>query len=194
MRRLLDRDPSLATTPGPNGPPPLHAATTPQVAELLLDHGASLETVDSMGNSPLASAISRGEHASGVAALLLERGASTTPCGLAALGRTRQLEELLDADGSALCFVGNIGLNAVLATPLHAAVAADQEDTVRMLLERQADPNARADMGQTPLHLARSATIGQLLIDSGADPSAVDDEHETTPLTCPRRHRHPRRQ
>lgn len=49
-----------------------------------------------------------------------------------------------------------------------------------------ADANARADMGQTPLHMAESAAIARLLVDAGADPELVDDEHGTPPLSWAR--------
>jgi ankyrin repeat protein len=183
VAELLSGDANLATAVGMNGAPPLHAATTPEVAHLLVDHGASLDTIDSMGNTPLASAIGRGQQGTGVALSLLQLGASATPCALAGLGQSEQLLEELEDNPGSVEFVGNIGLNAVRGTPLLAAVHAGKEQTVRTLLAKGADVKARADMGQTSLHLTGSAAIGQLLLDAGADPSAVDDEHGTTPLT-----------
>jgi ankyrin repeat protein len=178
--RLLTETPTLATTAGLNDAPPLHVATNPEIARVLLDKGASLDTVDSQGNTPLGSAISRGSHL--VALLLLEKGASADACQLAALGEKDRLVELLESDASAISFKGRIGLNAVIGTPLHAAAQAGQVEVAQLLLERGADPNARADSGQTPLHNCASQEIAELLIDAAADTNALDDEYGTTPL------------
>jgi ankyrin repeat protein len=184
MGRLLAADPSLATTPGLGNAPPLHCATALPVARLLIEHHARLDTVDSMGNTPLESALNR--SARDVAVYLLEQGADATPCDLAALGLTERLLQRIEIDAATSSFVGNIGINAVRGTPLHAAVAGGAEDTARALLGRGADPNARADMGQSPLHMAESAAIARLLVEAGADPKAVDDEHGTPPLNWAR--------
>jgi ankyrin repeat protein len=50
------------------------------------------------------------------------------------------------------------------------------------LIER--DPqavNARGGDGQTPLHVAKTVTIAQYLLDHGADIDALDVDHESTP-------------
>lgn len=180
---LLKNDPSLATANGLSGAPPLHVATTPEVAQLLLDHGAALDTIDSNGNTPLASAIGRGERCLPVANLLLENGAHADPCLLAALGKTDALTELIDSDPDGVNFTGQIGQMGIVGTPLHAASQHSHVDTVNTLLERGSDPNARANSGQTPLHLCSHPEIARLLASAGADPRATDDDHGTTPLT-----------
>jgi ankyrin repeat protein len=179
--RLLNENPSSAATNGLNSAPPLHVAGNPEIAQLLLDRGASLDTVDELGNTPLGSAISRRSRQ--VARFLVERGAIADPCQLAALGDRARLSELLDSDPSAISYRGRIGVNAVLGTPLHAATHAGDFEIVSELLERGADPNSRADSGQTPLHNCSSQKVAQLLIEAGADPRSVDDEYGTTPLT-----------
>ena len=73
-----------------------------------------------------------------------------------------------------------------MGTPLHAAVHAGHGALAAVLVRRGADPNARADMGQTPLHLCATEGMARLLVEGGADPAAVDDEHGTTPLTWAR--------
>ena len=71
-------------------------------------------------------------------------------------------------------------------TPLHSAVATDAGESdieiVRMLLEKGADPNAKAQSGSTPLH-----TVGftgdracvDLLLKHGADPAIKNNNEKT---------------
>lgn len=186
VARLLEEDPSLATAPALDGAPPLHHAGTPGVARILLARGASLESVDPRGAAPLDSALTRGPRGRSVAALLIERGARPGPCQLAALGWTERLLGMLDADPGALSFRRRIGVHEVVGTPLHAAVHAGHGALAAVLIRRGADANARADMGQTPLHLCATAGLARLLVAAGADPAAADDEHGTTPLTWAR--------
>ena len=116
-----------------------------------------------------------------MAALLIERGARADPCQLAALGWTERLLRRIDADPGALAFRGRIGVHEVVGTPLHAAVHAGHGALAAVLIGRGADANARADMGQTPLHMCATAGLARLLIEAGADPAAVDDEHGDHP-------------
>ncbi len=186
VARLLEEDPALAPAPALDEAPPLHYAANPGVARLLLDRGAAPESVDPRGATPLDSALGRGPRGRSVAALLIERGARPDPCHLAALGWTERLLRRVDADPAALAFRGRIGVNEVVGTPLHAGVHAGHGALARILIRRGADASARADMGQTPLHLCATAGLARLLVEAGADPAAVDDEHGTTPLTWAR--------
>jgi ankyrin repeat protein len=180
---LLDEDASLATANGLSEAPPLHFAATPEVAQLLLDRGAQLDTVDSNGNTPLASAIGRGQRCLPVAELLLENDSPVDACLLAALGKTDPLSTLLDSNPTTANFTGKIGQIAVVGTPLHAASQHSHLSTVEMLLGYDFDVNAKADSGQTPLHLCSHPEIARCLVEAGADPNAKDDEHQTNPLT-----------
>jgi ankyrin repeat protein len=51
----------------------------------------------------------------------------------------------------------------------------------RLLTERPALVHARGGDGQTPLHVASTVAIAQLLLDRGADIDARDIDHESTP-------------
>lgn len=181
---MLAADPSLAVTASLDDGTPLHQARTEPVARALVDAGAPLDRIDSSGRSALSAAIGRG--ALDVARFLLAQGADASPCELAGLGDIDRLQQRLNSDPAANAFVGAIGLNAVQGTPLLAAVHAGHADVVTLLLQQGADIHARADMGQTALHLVSDADLARTLVERGADPAAVDDEHGTTPLVWAR--------
>ena len=94
----------------------------------------------------------------------------------AAVGRTRGLEELLDAEPGLATAWSNDGFTA-----LHLAAFFGQEEAAKTLLERGADANLVArneSIHVTPLHSAAAgshAAIVRLLLEHGADPSAAQD-------------------
>jgi ankyrin repeat protein len=64
----------------------------------------------------------------------------------------------------------------------HAAARLGMLDRLREILD--ADPGAvhgRGGDGQTPLHFASTVDVADLLLDRGADPNALDVDHESTP-------------
>jgi ankyrin repeat protein len=67
----------------------------------------------------------------------------------AAVGRTRGLEELLDAEPELVQATRPDG-----STPLHLAARFDRADAVEVLLERGADRGARDGEGRTPADVA----------------------------------------
>ncbi len=183
---ILADDPEAADRAGLGGDYPLHVAVSAETASILLDHGARLDTRDGEGNTPLGAAIGRGDRCRGLADYLIDRGALADPCLLAALGRTDRLGQLRETEADLIGYRGKIGVHAVVGTPLHAAVQHGQEETVKTLLGWGADVNARADSGQTPLHLCGDVEIAKTLVGAGADPGATDDEHGTMPLVWAR--------
>jgi ankyrin repeat protein len=94
----------------------------------------------------------------------------------AATGRTRGLEELLDAEPELTGSWSSDGFTA-----LHLAAFFGQEEAARILLERGADANLVArheSIHVTPLHSAAAgshAAIVKLLLEHGADPNAAQD-------------------
>lgn len=102
-----------------------------------------------------------------------------TPLALAAFfSPASTVRVVLDAGGD----VGAVARNPMQVQPLHAAVAARNVESVKLLLDRGADPNARQQIGYTPLMGAAGSGIDELvslLLDRGADRSPVSDEGKT---------------
>ncbi|CRG89394.1 hypothetical protein PISL3812_06430 [Talaromyces islandicus] len=88
-----------------------------------------------------------------------------------ATGKTHFAELLLQCPhGCPSTYIDSVDLRN--KTALHIATAHDREDVVELLVENNADVNARSDGGWTPLHNASDKgfkNIVQLLIKEGAD-------------------------
>jgi len=80
----------------------------------------------------------------------------------------------------------DVNSNLHQSCPLHGAVEKAHLDTVRVLLDHDADPNARNFRGQTPLHQACDlglVQIAEILLDKGGNINATDN-YSSTPLHC----------
>jgi ankyrin repeat protein len=90
----------------------------------------------------------------------------------AAFGRTERLGRILDDDTEQAHAFSDDGFTA-----LHLAIFGGQEDSMRLLLERGADPNvlSTSDIAKVPplgtAAFVRSVPLARLLLDSGADPN-----------------------
>jgi len=144
-----------------------------------------------------------------IAQLFVKRGADVSFAEACALGDRRRAMELLDRDPSLLQSYSEDGFPALglaiffqhpelareliergadvnaaarnpqRVAPVHAAATVRDYKTMRLLLERGADPNARQQLAFTPFHSAASRgdiEMARLLIEFGADPHARTED------------------
>ena len=182
LRRMLSADASVVHARGGDGQTPLHFARTAEVADLLLAHGAGIDTLDIDHASTPAQwlATSRPE----VAAHLVSRGAKADPFMAVCMGDAGLLESVLAAEpegvrvrvtrerfAAAAPAAGHIYLYTMGegATLLHAAAARGRVEVIRRLAGLGGDVNARGGYDDgTPLHTAAQPsgsgpTLGMLM-------------------------------
>ena len=171
--------------------------------------------------TPLLLAIYHGKR--DVAQLLRDRGAPVSFGEACALGDEARVRELLTGDptlirsrsadgfpgvGLAIFFghgalarwlieqgadVNAAAENAQRVAPLHAAAAVRDRETMRVLLERGADANAKQQNDYTPLHGAASRgdiEMAELLLAHGADRNAHTSDG-MTPAEVAQKYGHP---
>jgi ankyrin repeat protein len=109
LRELVAADSGLASAPGAYGQTPLHCASTVEIADYLLDHGAAIDARDLRHESTPAQHMLRVVQArhyprdrQAIARRLVERGCATDILMAAALGDRALAERLLDADPAAI--------------------------------------------------------------------------------------------
>lgn len=167
---------------------PLHAAALTghtMAAELLLAKGADSNALDRTGAAPVHWAAQQG-HAN-LVNLLLSQGASADSIGsdqkgplpplhrAAISGHLAVVDLLLGA--SQFSTANTVDSNQW--TALHYAAQKAQESVAQLLLERGAQPDARADRGRCPLHVAARnghEDVARLLLLHRANADARNDD------------------
>ena len=160
----------------------LHQAATqacgPELVSILTGAGADPNLRTDRGHTSLHEAVAANSSPDVVSALLeagadvnARAGGGSTPLHMAlALADPDVVEVLLDR-GADVNARGSHG-----ATPLHRAASRNPSlVTVELLVQAGADLQARGPRGRTPLHLAWDQAKYQLLLQLGADPTALDD-------------------
>jgi ankyrin repeat protein len=191
-----------------------------RLTELIDADPALLQSQDGPA-TPILTAIYHGKN--DLARLLVERGAPVSFAEACALGDLERVEQQLAADPNALHVSSSDGYpplglaiffhhpdiarllierganvntpaaNAQRVAPVHAAAAACDHATMRLLLQAGADPNAHQQLDYTPMHGAASrgdVEMAKLLLEHGAgrNPKATDGQ---TPADAARSHGHP---
>jgi ankyrin repeat protein len=166
---LVDADPALLSSRENRVSPLLLALYHGKgdIAQLVVDRGAPVSFGEACALGDLSRVTSMLESDS---ALLEERSDDGfPPLGLAIFFRHPDVARLLIERGANVSAPAE---NAMRVAPAHAAAAACDRDTMRLLLERGADANARQQMEYTPLHTAAARgdkEMTLLLLSHGAD-------------------------
>lgn len=184
---LLDADPSLLHASENNISPVLTAVYhgRDDIARLLVDRGAPLSFGEACAlgdEARVKEMLARDPD------VLHSRTADGYPAaGMAIFFRHGQLARWLIEQGAD---VNAAAENAMKVAPVHAAAAACDRETMRLLLERGADANAKQQMDYTPLHTAAArgdVEMAKLLLAHGAERNAKGTDGKT-PAQAAREH------
>lgn len=146
----------------------------PEIAQLFTDRGAELSFPEAcaVGNRERVRTMVKGDKALANS----YSGDGFPAVGLSIFFRHPEIaRDLIEAGAD----VNGAARNPQRVAPVHSAATVQDHATMRLLLERGADPNARQQMGYTALHSAASRgdiEMAKLLLDHGADPKAKADD------------------
>jgi ankyrin repeat protein len=175
---FLKRGASLAARTY-DGSTALHLASRKEVACVLLEHEADATIKNEKGWTPLLALSSRG-HAETVRFLLehgvdLEARASDGSTALHLASKKEVARVLLEHGAKTTV------LNVKGWTPLHSVSHWGHAEIAHLLLEHDADLEARASDGSTALHLASKKEVARVLLKHGAQTTA-QNANGWTPL------------
>jgi uncharacterized protein len=187
---LLDGDRSLLGARQNGITPILFAAYNGhgELASLFLDRGATLTFGEACALGDVALALRMLDSDPALLDAYTEDG--FPPVGLAIFFRHPELARSLIERGAD---VNAVARNAFGVAPVHAAASVRDAASMRLLLDRGADANARQQLGYTALHTAAQLGdegIAELLLAHGADPGAAGDDGKT-PADLAAAHGHP---
>ncbi|KAL0634850.1 hypothetical protein Q9L58_006210 [Maublancomyces gigas] len=146
------------------------------MVELLLSHGADVDSVNHRGGTPLVELFSAGITEEGIIRTLLDEGANIDARdndGLTALHHAVVLEpEVPEIVGLLLEKGADVNVrDGGDASALHKAAGLNNVQTVEMLVREGADVHAEDEEGDTALEwavLTRSSGVVKVLLESGA--------------------------
>ncbi|CAC5372567.1 unnamed protein product [Mytilus coruscus] len=148
---------------------PLHVARNKEVAEILIQNGADINSRDSNNQTPLH--VTENKE---VAEILIKNGADVnsrdrngdTPLHNAIVNHETDKTKILVSLGADTSAQNNEN-----QTPLHVA---RNNEVAEILIQNGANVNSRDRNNQTPLHVARNKEVAEILIQNGADVNSRD--------------------
>ena len=166
---------------------PLHQAiksSNNNIAQILLNHDADIETRDHLGRTALFETLDH-QRLDG-ACLLLAQGISISSCDFQRNTVLHEAAQRGAAEHASLFIDQGIGLDEVNekgVTPLHLATQNGHHRIVNMLLKKGAKVESLDKFGWTPLMyaaLAGSAQLCQILLSYGANVAIASNDHKTS--------------
>ena len=167
---------------------PLHYAAalqTPEIARLLIEHGADVNAEDMAGTTPLLAAVG-GSHLATLR-LLIEHGANARAAERTS-GQNALMRGVYDVKVARLLLDHGVDVDARDRSGRTALMQCYSPQVTALLVERGADINARDVQGATALLMAaryQQTECVRLLLQHGADVDVVDSQAET-PLSVAR--------
>jgi RNA polymerase sigma factor (sigma-70 family) len=163
-----------------SGRTPLHhmvlGCNQPDVAQLLLNHGAVIHTTDNQSTTPVSLATNHWKEK--LTQFLLDKGAVRDIFIATIRDEPEEVEAMLSADSTLVNVRQKTCYPMAGATPLHIAVGKSHWDVAQILLKYGADVNALDDYGRPPMYFAAHDTViykmhppqemVQLLLEHGA--------------------------
>ena len=152
-------------------------ARTPFAIDRLLELGVSPDQKDHWGTAPIEAMSRLGASGRALVRHMIAHGVAAAPQEYARLGDREKLAALVDSDPAI----------ARSDTVMMAAVDFGHHDIVRWLLGLGANVNARTEVESRHSALHSAAWNGdlemvRLLVESGADVRARDDQHDAPPI------------
>ncbi|CAC5411871.1 unnamed protein product [Mytilus coruscus] len=123
---------------------PLHVAKNKEVAEILIQNGAKVNSRDSKNQTPL--------H----------------------VAKNKEVAEILHQNGANIHSRNNNGDSV-----LHLAASQSDHSAVKLLISLGANVSARNKENQTPLDVAKSIDVAEMLIQNGADINSADSKGDS---------------
>lgn len=180
VKEMLRADPSLARSKDPNGLSVILKAQyhgKREVVGALLATGVQIDIFEAAATRQTARVEALIKEDPSLANAYSVDG--FTPLGLAAFfGHPESVKALL-AGGAQ---VNAPSRETMKMTPLGSAIAAQQNDIARTLIEHGADVNAKAENDLSPLHTAAARgnmEVAKLLVEHGADVNATTKDGKT---------------
>lgn len=177
VERLLKLYPNLANIRDRDNQSPLHHATTPEIAQLLIRFGAGVNTRGWMGSTPLHEMAKKNCYEA--ARVLIAKGANVNTLRDADISplnwaKSIQMARLLLENGANVSHQDRYG-----QSPFFNAVISGDLDFVNLFIEHGVETNVVDYHAKTALHIATNAAVLKRLLELGLPVNSVSRTGDT---------------